>query len=112
MTDDLPPTPEFAATLSGLLSELRHAGTMTETVMVTGEISKAIRAYGQACASAAVARERERCAKACDEHASIEGIAQNCAAAIRVSAMPAPEPGAETGTRHIARSPVSPTDAP
>lgn len=43
----------------------------------------------QAADAAAVARERERCAKVCDEHASIEGIAQNCAAAIRASAMPA-----------------------
>ena len=36
-------------------------------------------AYGAACAAA----ERERCAQVCDEHASSEGIAQKCAAAIR-----------------------------
>ena len=34
-------------------------------------------------AAAAVAREREACAALCDDHASIEGIAQRCAAAIR-----------------------------
>ena len=33
--------------------------------------------------AAAVAREREACAALCDDHASIEGIAQRCAAAIR-----------------------------
>ena len=30
-----------------------------------------------------VAAEREACAEICDQHASIEGIAQRCAAAIR-----------------------------
>jgi len=33
--------------------------------------------------AAEAAKERERCAALCDEHASIEGIAQLCAAAIR-----------------------------
>ena len=37
-----------------------------------------VRAYGDARAAAAT----ERAAKVCDEHASIEGIAQACAAAI------------------------------
>lgn len=37
----------------------------------------------QRFAAAAAAKERERCAALCDEHASIEGIAQQCAAAIR-----------------------------
>jgi len=37
----------------------------------------------RAYATAAVAREREACAALCDDHASIEGIAQRCAAAIR-----------------------------
>lgn len=37
----------------------------------------------RAYAAAAVAREREACAALCDDHASIEGIAQRCAAAIR-----------------------------
>ena len=32
---------------------------------------------------AAVAEERERCADICDQHASVEGIAQKCAKAIR-----------------------------
>jgi hypothetical protein len=38
-----------------------------------------MRAYGDARAAAAT----ERAAQICDEHASIEGIAQRCAAAIR-----------------------------
>ena len=38
-----------------------------------------MREYGAACAAA----ERERAAAICDEHASCEGIAQKCAAAIR-----------------------------
>ena len=66
MTDDLPPLPEPAY----------------EAYYYTAD---QMRAYGDARAAAAVARERERCAKACDEHASIEGIAQKCAAAIRGS---------------------------
>lgn len=33
--------------------------------------------------SRAVAAEREACADICDQHASIEGIAQRCAAEIR-----------------------------
>ncbi len=41
-----------------------------------------MRAYGDARAAAAT----ERAAQVCDEHASIEGIAQKCAAAIRASA--------------------------
>ena len=40
-----------------------------------------VRAYGDARAAAAT----EQAAKVCDEHASIEGIAQACAAAIRGS---------------------------
>lgn len=32
---------------------------------------------------AAIKEEREACADICDQHASIEGIAQRCAAAIR-----------------------------
>lgn len=40
-----------------------------------------VRAYGDARAAAAT----EQAAKVCDEHASIEGIAQACAAAIRQS---------------------------
>ena len=31
----------------------------------------------------AIAKERERCAKVCDEFYSVENIAQKCAAAIR-----------------------------
>jgi len=34
-------------------------------------------------AAQAVAAEREACADICDQHASVEGIAQRCAAAIR-----------------------------
>ena len=41
--------------------------------------------YARDYAAAEVAKERERCAALCDEHASIEGIAQQCAAAIRAS---------------------------
>jgi hypothetical protein len=33
--------------------------------------------------AALLAAEREACADICDQHASIEGIAQRCAAAIR-----------------------------
>jgi hypothetical protein len=36
-----------------------------------------------AAVQAAVAAEREACADICDQHASIEGIAQQCAAEIR-----------------------------
>lgn len=36
-----------------------------------------------AAAVAAVTAEREACADICDQHASIEGIAQRCAAEIR-----------------------------
>ncbi len=108
MIDDLPPLPEPYTE-----QVVEYTGIAVNRVdrfpLYTAD---QMRAYGDARAAAAVARERERCAKACDEHASIEGIAQKCAAAIRASAMPAPEPGAVTGTRHIARSPVSPTDAP
>jgi hypothetical protein len=42
-------------------------------------IESQLRAY----AAAAVQAERERCADICEQHASIEGIAQRCAAAIR-----------------------------
>lgn len=37
---------------------------------------------------AAIEAERERCAQICDGHASIEGIAQRCAADIRSLAQP------------------------
>lgn len=36
-----------------------------------------------AAAQAAIEAEREACADICDQHASIEGIAQRCAAEIR-----------------------------
>ena len=70
MTDDLPPLPEWTKCddLGGL---------------VPSEVRVSVRAYGDARVAAAVAQERERCAQVCDEHASIEGIAQKCAAAIR-----------------------------
>jgi hypothetical protein len=56
-----------------------------------------LRAY----AAQAVAQERERCAAICEEHYSIEGIAQNIAAAIRAAApqppsAPPPSAGEET----------------
>ncbi len=60
MTDDLPPLPEPAY----------------EAYYYTAD---QMRAYGDARAAAAT----ERAAQVCDEHASIEGIAQKCAAAIR-----------------------------
>ena len=62
MTDDLPPLPEPAY----------------EAYYYTAD---QMRAYGDARAAAAT----EQAAKVCDEHASIEGIAQACAAAIRQS---------------------------
>jgi hypothetical protein len=66
MTDDLPlPEPDFS--LDGGDQPCYTADQM--------------RAYGDARAAAAT----ERAAKVCDEHASIEGIAQACAAAIRGS---------------------------
>lgn len=37
----------------------------------------------RAYAAAAVAAERNACADICDQHASVEGVAQQCAAAIR-----------------------------
>ena len=69
ITDDVPLPPTFT-----MLSDLQ-SGTM--------EVCRAdaVRAYGDARAAAAT----EQAAKVCDEHASIEGIAQACAAAIRGS---------------------------
>ena len=45
-------------------------------------VADAMRA-ATAAAQAAIEAEREACAKVCDQHASIEGIAQRCAAEIR-----------------------------
>jgi hypothetical protein len=63
---DLPPLPEWSKRddLGGL---------------VPSEIRTALKDY----ARAAVEAEREACAQECDAQASIEGIAQKCAAAIR-----------------------------
>jgi hypothetical protein len=63
MSDNLPPLP----------SHPEHAWLWTEAEKMM------IRAY----AAQAVAVEREACADICDQHASAEGIAQRCAAAIR-----------------------------
>jgi len=43
------------------------------------ELEKLVLAYGAACRAAAL----EEAAQKCDEEASIEGIAQKCASAIR-----------------------------
>ncbi len=79
LTDDLLPglriTTKFGTSVLFKSTELRKGDVVYP--------ADQIRAYGDARAAAAVARERERCAKVCDEHASIEGIAQKCAAAIR-----------------------------
>lgn len=65
MTDDLPPLPEPDFSLDRGVTHCYYSHT--------------VRAYGDARAAAAT----ERAAQVCDEHASIEGIAQKCAAAIR-----------------------------
>lgn len=88
MTDDIPlPTEEIAAYWDIAYSEgdrnARYDTSDGSAQSALQDLQEAIRAYGDARAAAAVAQERERCAQACDEHASIEGIAQNCAAAIR-----------------------------
>lgn len=66
LTDDLLPLPEYVYG--------RECGENEKVVPL-----ERVRAYGDARAAAAT----ERAAQVCDEHASIEGIAQNCAAAIR-----------------------------
>lgn len=60
------------------LTEMRETrrGTQYEAYYYTAD---QMHAYGDARAAAAT----ERAAQVCDEHASIEGIAQKCAAAIR-----------------------------
>ena len=45
--------------------------------------SRSLRELLETATAQAVISEREACADICDQHASIEGIAQRCAAAIR-----------------------------
>ena len=77
MSDDLPPLPEPYTE-----QVVEYTGIAVNRVdrfpLYTAD---QIRAYGDARAAAAT----ERAAQVCDEHASIEGIAQKCAAAIRGS---------------------------
>ncbi len=75
LTDDLLPglriTTKFGTSVLFKSTELRKGDVVYP--------ADQIRAYGDARAAAAT----ERAAQICDEHASIEGIAQRCAAAIR-----------------------------
>lgn len=72
MSDKLPPLPP-------------HEGTMTLTYGLTNKVKVPMFTADQmrAYAARAVAAEREACADICDQHASVEGIAQRCAEAIR-----------------------------
>ena len=45
--------------------------------------SRSLRELLETATAQVVISEREACADICDQHASIEGIAQRCAAAIR-----------------------------
>ena len=45
--------------------------------------SRSLRELLETATAQAVISERKACADICDQHASIEGIAQRCAAAIR-----------------------------
>jgi hypothetical protein len=62
-----------------------HEGTMTLTYGLTNKVKVPMFTADQmrAYALAAVAHERDACADICAQHASVEGIAQRCAAAIR-----------------------------
>jgi hypothetical protein len=68
-----------------------------------GYTADQLRAYAEQVAAArvapAVAQEQERCAAICEEHYSIEGIAQDIAAAIRAGS-PSPQP-APAGWRWV-----------
>jgi len=87
MIDDMPPLPEpygqiTTHTITGQQffyrwPELPYLDNAKDCVTVY--TADQMRAYGDARAAAAT----ERAAQVCDEHASIEGIAQKCAAAIR-----------------------------
>ena len=84
MTDDIPlPTEEIAAYWDIAYAEgdrnARYDTSDGSAQSALQDLQEVIRAYGDARAAAAT----ERAAQVCDEHASIEGIAQNCAAAIR-----------------------------
>lgn len=74
MTDDLPPLVKWAKDNPPLPA-------IAPKMYLPTEVESMLRAYGAAREAAAT----ERAAKVCDEHASIEGIAQACAAAIRQS---------------------------
>ncbi len=90
MTDDVP-LPEQAAYYwaptrqSGIASAAAgwsaNVGPHPDWHITRYYTADQVRAYGDARAAAAT----EQAAKVCDEHASIEGIAQACAAAIRGS---------------------------
>ena len=49
----------------------------------TGNGNPTIYIFARFIEARARAEEREACARVCDEHASIEGIAQMCAAMVR-----------------------------
>ena len=56
---------------------------MKDTETVLREFAYKVYDAGVARIAEAVAAERERCAKVCEEFYSVEGIAQKCAEAIR-----------------------------
>lgn len=69
---------ENKALQDGIVRDFVDVGVKNAITELRAEV-EALRAY----ALAAVALEREACADICDQHASVEGIAQRCAAAIR-----------------------------
>jgi hypothetical protein len=71
MSDKLPPLPTPEAWRT-------HVGPWDCSTAYAYTVNQ-MREY----AAQAVAAEREACADICDQHASAEGIAQRCAAAIR-----------------------------
>ena len=83
MTDELPPlqggmtNDELRAAWKRKLPTTEPTDNQLSCFAIGVEVGYAI------VTAAAVAREREACAALCDDHASIEGIAQRCAAAIR-----------------------------
>jgi len=51
--------------------------------MFEGAVESTYKDLLEKAVAEAVAAEREACAKVCDQHASVEGIAQRCAEQIR-----------------------------
>jgi hypothetical protein len=77
------------------LPEPDHIVQTSRTSSESGYSADQLRAYGQACASAATLAERERCARLCDSVYAEErgepvcyGFAKDCADAIRAEIAP------------------------